>query len=96
MATVRTLPRHGDELRAEWKDSPYGRVVFAWSGGSYIDIGPAFGTAWEVWNVWDYAEGKATIPYTKEALRSYILHALRDQETRDALGDVFREMSLYG
>jgi hypothetical protein len=47
---------------------------FAWQGGAYIDVSVQGNTAHpqEVINVWNYAEGKASIPFTKEALREKV------------------------
>lgn len=67
-------------LRAEWRVNGR-RMVAEWHGGAYIDVGNYWGHAFEVFNVWDFAKGAATIPHTREALTRYLRGKLSDEET---------------
>lgn len=76
------------KLRAEWRVNDQ-RMCAEWHGGAYIDIGPRWGRAFEVFNVWDYAAGCSRIPFTREGFRDYMRGQLSDAETVDALLNVW-------
>jgi hypothetical protein len=73
-------------------------MVARWHGGAYIDLGyiqhqgePGIDSdnfhAYDVINVWDYAAGKATIPFTPAAMIEVIEEHLKDEEDDDEEDD---------
>ena len=49
---------------------PRSGLTFEWSGGAYVDIyATGVEVPFEVINVYDYAAGKPSIPFTAEALK---------------------------
>jgi hypothetical protein len=62
-----------------------GYLIFCWEGGAYIDIlirNPETGNVEytdQCINVYDYSEGKATIPFTTESLINEAVSWMNDR-----------------
>lgn len=55
-------------------------LTFVYEGGAYIEIfGEGWDSAFDVVNVWDYANGKASIEYTVEAVEAKVKEYLEEQ-----------------
>ncbi len=63
---------------------------FEWEGGPYIQvcIGQAYRKAYEVINVWNYAEGKARIPFTRESLHAKVNEWIYNYDRENLIHDV--------
>ena len=60
-------------------------IVGTYHGGAYIDLhfDEASAPAFEVINVYDYAAGKATIPFTSDAVRDEMLTWAEEVDLHD-------------
>lgn len=60
-------------------------IVGTYHGGAYIDLHfeDASAPAFEVINVYDYAAGKTTIPFTSDAVRDEMLTWAEEVTTHD-------------
>lgn len=69
-------------------------LKFVWYGGAYIEICWARGAAFDVINVWDYAQGEPTIERTRAAMVARVDEWINDPEV-DHEHDL-REYALAG
>lgn len=76
------------EYRVTRQISPEVKLVFTWSGGTYIDVARYGYAPVEVINVWDYENDKAAIPFTKPAMRRAVDDWIKEYPKEELIRDV--------